>query len=199
MIDLNLTKFLNATHYKILISKTISANNFKGIPEDNNLRKVGIPQADNVNKIIEFSVRVLEGYDNAESIKTLLGFVNRQSSYYRQAAEMLGLVETTDGYRYKLTDKGEELVKLSGQARSSFVCKLLLKFPIINEIFLEISSDRNRAVTRREIGDLIIKNSNISGSTVSRRSRTIISWFRWIRNNLGIIDVYDNGTIKLAS
>jgi hypothetical protein len=54
-------------------------------------------------------------------------------------------------------------------------------------------------VTRREIGDLIIKNSNISGSTVSRRSRTIISWFRWIRNNLGIIDVYDNGTIKLAS
>ena len=192
-------KFLNATHYKILISKTISANNFKGIPEDNNLRKVGIPQADNVNKIIEFSVRVLEGYDNAESIKTLLGFVNRQSSYYRQAAEMLGLVETTDGYRYKLTDKGEELVKLSGQARSSFVCKLLLKFPIINEIFLEISSDRNRAVTRREIGDLIIKNSNISGSTVSRRSRTIISWFRWIRNNLGIIDVYDNGTIKLAS
>ena len=110
---------------------------------------------------------------------------------------MLGLVETTDGYRYKLTDKGEELV--SGQARSSFVCKLLLKFPIINEIFLEISSDRNRAVTRREIGDLIIKNSNISGSTVSRRSRTIISWFRWIRNNLGIIDVYDNGTIKLAS
>ena len=192
-------KLVKAAHYRILISKTISANNFKGIPEDNNLRKVGIPQADNVNKIIEFSVRVLEGYDNAESIKTLLGFVNRQSSYYRQAAEMLGLVETTDGYRYKLTDKGEELVKLSGQARSSFVCKLLLKFPIINEIFLEISSDRNRAVTRREIGDLIIKNSNISGSTVSRRSRTIISWFRWIRNNLGIIDVYDNGTIKLAS
>jgi hypothetical protein len=67
-------KFLSATHYKILISKTISANNFKGIPEDNNLRKVGIPQADNVNKIIEFSVRVLEGYDNAESIKTHVRF-----------------------------------------------------------------------------------------------------------------------------
>ena len=191
-------KLLNATHYKILISKTISANNFKGIPEDNNLRKVGIPQADNVNKIIEFSVRVLEGYDNAESIKTLLGFVNRQSSYYRQAAEMLGLVETTEGYRYRLTDKGEKLVKLSGQARSSFVCKLLLKFPIINEIFLEISSDRNRAMTRREIGDLIVRNSSISGSTVMRRSRTIISWFKWIRNNLGIIDVDSSGTIKFA-
>jgi hypothetical protein len=111
---------------------------------------------------------------------------------------MLGLVETTDGYRYKLTNKGEELVKLSGQARSSFVCKLLLKFPIINEIFLEISSNRNRAITRREIGDLIVKNSSISGSTVLRRSRTIISWFKWIRNNLGIVDVDANGIIRFT-
>ena len=191
-------KLVKAAHYRILISKTISANNFKHIPEDNNLRKAGIPQADDVNKIIEFSVRVLEGYDNAESMRTVLGFVNRQSSYYRQAAEMLGLVEITEGYRYRLTEKGEKLVKLSGQARSSFVCKLLLQFPIINEIFLEISSDRNRAITSREIGDLIVRNSGISGSTVMRRSRTIISWFKWIRNNLGIVDVDSSGTIKFA-
>jgi hypothetical protein len=190
---------VNAAHYKIVISKTISANSFKGIPEDNNLRRVGVPQADDVNKIIEFSIRVLEGYDNAESIRNALGFVNRQSSYYGQAAEMLGLVETTEGYRYRLTDKGEKLVKLSGQARSSFVCKLLLQFPIINEIFLEISSDRNRAVTRREIEDLIVRNSSISGSTVVRRSRTIISWFKWIRNNLGIVNVDANGIIRFAS
>lgn len=192
-------KLVNAANYKISILKSISANDFKCIPEDNNLRKAGIPQADDVNKIIEFSIRVLDGYDNADSIKAMLGFVNRQSSYYRQAAESLGLVKTIEGHRYRLTNKGEKLVKLSGEARSSFVCKLLLQFPIINEIFLEICSDRDRVVTRKEIGDLIIKNSNISGSTVSRRSRTIISWFRWIRNNLGIIDVYDNGTIKFAS
>ena len=192
-------KLVRAAQYKILISKTISANNFKHIPEDNNLRRVGIPQVDDVNKIIEFSIRVLEGYDNAESIKAVLGFVNRQSSYYRQASELLGLIETANGYRYRLTDKGEKLVKLSGQARSSFVCKLLLQFPIINEIFLEICSDRDRVVTRKEIEDLIIKNSNIRGSTVLRRSRTIVSWFRWIRNNLGIIDVYDNSAIKFAS
>jgi C-terminal AAA-associated domain len=191
-------KLVKAAHYRILISKTISANNFKHIPKDNNLRKAGIPQADDVNKIIEFSVRVLEGYDNAESMRTVLGFVNRQSSYYRQAAEMLGLVEITEGYRYRLTEKGEKLVKLSGQARSSFVCKLLLQFPIINEIFLEISSDRNRAITSREIRDLIARNSGISGSTVMRRSRTIISWFKWIRNNLGIVDVDSSGTIKFA-
>ena len=188
-----------AARYRILVSRKISASSFRSIPKDNTLRKIGIPQADDVNKIIEFSVRVLEGYDNAENMKTVLGFVNRQSSYYRQAAELLGLIETIEGYRYRLTDKGEELVKLSGQARSSFVCKLLLKFPVINEIFLEISSDRNRVVTRKEIGDLIMKNSSISGSTVLRRSGTIISWFKWIRNNLGLVNVNRTGTITFAS
>ena len=76
---------------------------------------------------------------------------------------MLGLVYITEGNRYRLTEKGEKLVKVSGQARYIFVCKLLLQFPIINEIFLEISSDRNRAITNREIGDLIVRNSGISG------------------------------------
>ncbi len=164
-------KLISGAHYRILFSKTISADNFKGIPEDNSLRKVEIPQVDDVNKIIEFSIRVLEGYDNAESIKVVLGFVNRQSSYYRQAAELLGLVETTEGHRYRLTDKGEKLVKLSGETRSNFVCRQLLQFPIINEIFLEISSNRKKMVTRKEIEDLIVRTSSISGSTVLRRSR----------------------------
>ena len=60
---------------------------------------------------------------------------------------------------------------------------------------LEICSDRNRAVTRREIGYLTVRNSSISGSTVLRRSRTIISWFKWIRNSLGMVDVDSNRTI----
>ena len=58
-----------------------------------------------------------------------------------------------------LTDKEEKLVKLSGQNRSSFVSKLLLQFPIINKTFLEISSDKDKSITRKEIGDSIMKNS----------------------------------------
>ena len=41
-----------------------------------------------VNHILSVS----EGYDTAEKIKHAFGFVNRQSSYYRHAAEILGLV-----------------------------------------------------------------------------------------------------------
>jgi hypothetical protein len=51
---------------------------------------------------------VFEGYDTADKIKHVFGFVNRQSSYYRRASEILGLVSRDKGGRYRLTERGEE-------------------------------------------------------------------------------------------
>jgi hypothetical protein len=104
----------------------------------------------------------------------IFGFVKRQSSYYRQAAELLGLVEL-DGYKYKLAQKGEEFLKLPSEQKANFVCKLLLEFPIINEIFLQISIDRTKTLTRNDIIELLQKRSHIRGSTLKRRTQTIIS------------------------
>ena len=92
--------------------------------------KKEIPQADDVNKISEFPLRVSEGYDTADKIKHEFGFVNRQSSYYRHASEILGLVSRDKRWRYKLTDIGEEYLRLSSQQKSRYLCKLLLEFPI---------------------------------------------------------------------
>jgi hypothetical protein len=71
--------------------------------------KKEIPQADDVNKISEFPLRVSEGYDTADKIKHAFGFVNRQSSYYRHASEILGLVSRDKRSRYKLTSIGEDI------------------------------------------------------------------------------------------
>jgi hypothetical protein len=49
------------------------------------------------------------------------------------------------------------------------------------------------------IVDLLKKNSHLTGSTLGRRAQTIITWFRWIRNNLGIVEVNKNGDIKISS
>src|SRR5919197_6331619 len=79
-----------------------------------------------------------------------------------------------------------------------FICRLLLEFPIMNEIFLDISSDRDRYVTKQHIIDLLKKKSDLTGSTLERRARTIRSWFRWIRNNLGIVEVDRYGRIRIS-
>jgi hypothetical protein len=186
---------IQCKHYKISVSNIPSVKQFTDVRARKDL---AIPQADDVNKIIQFPLSVYEGYDTSGKMESVFDFTNRQSSYYRHASEILGLVESDDRRRYKLTDKAEEYFKLPAEKRSNFICRLLLEFPIMNEIFLDISSDRDKSVTKQHIIDLLKKKSDLTGSTLERRARTIRSWFRWIRNNLGIVEVDRYGRIRIS-
>jgi hypothetical protein len=64
-------------------------------------------------------------------------------------------------------------------------------------MFIDISTDRSRIVTKQEIIQLLKKKSHLTGSTLERRARTIRSWFRWIRNNLGLVEVDASGNIRI--
>ncbi len=145
---------------------------------------------------IVLMVYACDRYNTAEKIKHSFGFVNRQSSYYRHASEILGLVSKDNGWKYKLTDKGEEFLRLPSQQRYHYLCKLLLEFPVINEVFLDIVVDPSSVIRRQHIVELLRKYSHLGGSTLGRRAQTIISWFRWIMNNIGIVEVDKNGDIS---
>jgi hypothetical protein len=181
--------------YRIKIIESLSVKDYQNVSSDRS--KTVIPQADDVNKIIQFPLRVFEGYDTSKRMIDAFGFVSRQSSYYRQAAEILGLIISEDNYRYKLTPKGEQYLRLHSEKRAGFICKLLLEFPVMNNIFIDISTDRNRVVTKQEIIRLLKKKSLLTGSTLERRGRTIRSWFRWIRNNLGLVEIDKAGNIRI--
>jgi hypothetical protein len=156
------------------------------------------PQADSVSKIMEFPFRVSEGYDTALKMTKAFGFVERQSSYYRAAAQELGLIEL-EGNRYRLTSTGEAFVRLPTDKRVDEMCKLLLRYPIISTVFNSISSDPDRVFTRDEVTALLRRSSKISGSTLPRRAQTIVAWFKWIRNNLGLVEVDKDGSIRVAT
>lgn len=68
----------------------------------------------------------------------------------------------------------------------------------MNKIFIDISSDHNKVITKQDIIKLLKEKSSLTGSTLERRARTIRSWFRWIRNNLGIVEVDKDGNIKVS-
>ena len=176
---------IQCKQYQIKVSKVLSIKQFQNIKPLQ--KKLNIPQADKVDRIIQFPLMISEGHDTAEEMMGVFDFTNRQSSYYRHASEILGLVTSDDDNKYRLTERGEEYLKLPSEKKSNFICKLLLEFPIMNEIFLDISSDRNKLVTKQNIIDLLKKKSVLTGSTLERRARTIRTWFRWIRNNLGIV------------
>jgi hypothetical protein len=189
-------KLVQCKQYQIKISKRASVKEYQNVRPIENKKE--IPQANDVNKISEFPLRIFEGYDTADKIKHAFGFVNRQSSYYRHASEILGLVSRDQNGRYKLSDRGEAYLSLSSQRKSQYICKLLLEFPIVNQVFLDISIEPGKVINRQHIVDLLKKNSHLTGSTLGRRAQTIVSWFRWIRNNLGIVDVNKNGDIRIS-
>jgi hypothetical protein len=189
-------KLVQFKHYRVKTPERVSVKEYQNVRPVKNKKE--IPQADDVNKISEFPLRISEGYDTADKIKHVFGFLNRQSSYYRHASEILGLVSRDKRSTYKLTDIGEEYLHLSSQQKSRYLCKLLLEFPVVNEVFLDISIDPSKVIGRKHIVELIRKSSHLTGSTLERRAHTIISWFKWIRNNIGIVEVNDNGKIRIS-
>ena len=128
---------IQSKQYQIKVSKVLSVKQFQDIQPAQ--EKIKIPQADKVDRIIQYPLMISQGHDTAEKMMSLFDFTNRQSSYYRHASEILGLVKSDDNNKYKLTDRGKEYLELPAEKRANFICRLLLEFPMMNEIFLDIS------------------------------------------------------------
>lgn len=188
-------KLVRSRQYQVKLTDIVSVKEYQNVQPAR--MKLDIPQADDVNKILQFPFRVFEGYDTSEKMIDAFGFVQRQSSYYRQAAEILGLV-VLEKNRYKLTQVGEQYLRLAERDKANFICKLLLEFPVMHDIFLQISIDPSKSYGRSDIVNLLRQKSHLTGSTLGRRAQTIISWFKWIRNNLGIVEVDRENNVRIA-
>ena len=189
--EFNSIRLLRYKAYQIRVSRVVPVKRYQNISPASRL--IDIPQADDVNKIMLFPFMVSEGYDTAKKMVEAFAFDIRQSSYYRQAAELLGLVDREKG-KYKITLKGESLLVLSSKDKPNFMCRLLLEFPVLNEIYLGVTAE-NKKFSRDDIVNLLRLKSHIRGNTLRRRTQTVVAWFRWIKNNIGIVDVEPNGTI----
>jgi hypothetical protein len=94
---------IQCKQYQVKVYKVPSIKQFRNVP----VRKgIDIPQADDVNKIIQFPVKVFEGYDSAKKMRGIFGLVARQITYYGQASETLGLVKRHRD-KYEVTDIAE--------------------------------------------------------------------------------------------
>jgi hypothetical protein len=137
-----------------------------------------IPQANDLDKIIEFVFRVSEGINNYQAIANHFDFDHRQSSYYREATEALGLIRARDG-RYELTEVGKQFVKLNTEHRSIFLTELLMDFRPI-QAGMEILKTQ-QILTNEDLIDIVAQSDALlSGSTVKRRGGSLRAWFRGI-------------------
>lgn len=161
----------------------------KGIVEYKDL----VPQANDLNKVIELVFKTSEGLNDYRQIAHYFDFNERQSSYYREAAEALGLV-SAEGGRYHLTEAGKLLVKLPAEKRNIFVVELLSDFNIVKQ-GLDLLRN-NGELYQEDVKKIIESNSKLSGSTIPRRASSLMSWFKWIAESTGSAE-FDKGAIKM--
>lgn len=159
--------------------------------------KVIVPQANDVEKILEFPFRVSEGMNNSADIAKYFDFDPRQSSYYREATEALGLVELRNG-KYYLTDIGQVFIASPVQKRNELLARLMFELPIMHEVLMEILIKPSKKISGKEIINIVESNSYLTGSTLPRRTQTILAWFRWIQKGVGILSVED-GDLSINS
>ena len=151
------------------------------------------PQADDVEKIIGLTIGAAEGIDTAEKMAQHFQFDKRQSAYYQQASESLGLV-FSDG-KYHLTEVGREFVSKNRAGRIEMLTELMMDFSLIR-----IAHDllvTKGVLTREELEKVVERNSTITGSTIKRRAQTLQSWLGWIGETTGTFE-FEKGTFALT-
>lgn len=191
LTDYNSLRLIDAASYRIVTRDEIDLDDIQ--PASIEYKDI-IPQANDLDKVMELVFKVSEGLDGAQAIADYFDFNTRQSSYYREAAEALGLVRM-DGSTYQITSAGEHLTNLEAQDRNVYFSQVLANFKLVKD---GLDMLRAKSALRREdIERLIEQNSNLSGSTIRRRADSLMSWYRWISKKTGTL-VIENGELRSA-
>jgi hypothetical protein len=147
-----------------------------------------VPQADTFERVAEMPLLVEQGIDTSAKVAKHYRFDPRQSSYYRQAAEFLGLVsQDKRSHVYQLTDLGREYVNRPADERRQLLAGLLAQFPPVRTA-LELSAKAGEhGIGRTEIAKFIERNSTVANSTPDRRAATVLAWLRWLQAATGAV------------
>ena len=154
-------------------------------------RGVKIPQADELDRVIQVIERAGLGVRDSRGVANIMGFNPRQSSYYREAAEILGFLNPSK--KYHLTDTGRQLLVSDQQKRTKLMSAALIRYPVITAILSCLQSEVCEEVSRNDIIALVLAIRHLDRTTAERRAQTIMSWLRWLQTNVGIVEVEENG------
>lgn len=166
----------------------------KEFETDNNI----VPQADDLNKIFELLTLVNSGQNTVPEIADYFVFDERQSNYYGEAAEFLGLITRSRG-TFELTDRGNKFISTVPKDQQLFMAKLILNSWLFKELIKK--AKRKGYFSKEDIEDVIANvdatygGKRYSSSTISRRRMSVWAWVTWISDELKTFDIEDDRII----
>jgi len=153
-----------------------------------------VPQADDLNKILELLTLINSGQNTVTDVADHFVFDVRQSNYYGEAAEFLGLITRNRGV-FELTERGFQFISTDPSRQQLFIAKLVINTWFFKELLRR--AKRKGYFTILDIQDLIEAVEKENGdrrytqSTVGRRIKTIVSWVRWISEEFKSFEMQD--------
>jgi hypothetical protein len=156
-----------------------------------------IPQANDVTKVMELPFRVAEGQTTVAALARAFEFNERQSRYYREAAEALGLVWARNG-KMGLTETGREFVSLPAQGRNELLFRQIFRLPLFYALLIELFLDPDKSLSQAQLVTIIERFSRYRGDTLARRAQTVLAWLRWAERAIGVVRV-DGTTVRLLT
>jgi hypothetical protein len=153
------------------------------------------PQADDIDKILDLPLAVADGANTKYRLTKRYGFDGRQTDYYLEVAEMLGLASRENGI-YILSEDGKKYLRMDPGQQKLMVIRKMIAVPIVSLLIGELATSAGKALSKEEIERLIEDNANIHGTTVGRRARSLMTWFRWIGEETGLFSV-DNDFVRM--
>lgn len=141
-------------------------------------KSIEIPQADSLLVVEKTVIALASGAKDDVSISQYLGYSERQGHYYRKAAELCGFAVLTDG-KSQPTDLGIKLVNSkSEEERVTILQEGVMSIPLIAALVDEFAQGYGNLGNRREIVFWLSQNTDLSISTATRRSSTILNYLR---------------------
>ncbi|HEY9677147.1 MAG TPA: hypothetical protein V6C76_04025 [Drouetiella sp.] len=152
----------------------------RSIPVEPEPLDAPLPQANDLNKVIDVICLIEQGVSELQDITETLGVVERQAYYYGDAARYLGYV----GAKRAITEDGIALAREKSRlGRVLLLLRKMLTRPVMRDSILLLES-RGFSIDAIESDDLanIIRThrTDLTGDTIVRRASTVRNWLRWL-------------------
>jgi len=158
------------------------------------------PQADDLNKVLELLTLINSGQNTVNEIADYFVFDPRQSHYYGEAAEYLGLITRERGV-FDLTPRGLAFITTPPDKQQLAAARIVVSSWIFVELINRARrkgyftvDDIEQVITMTRLPD---GRQRYTRSTIGRRRQTIIAWVRWLTQRFGVF-TYEQGRYRLV-
>jgi DNA adenine methylase len=154
-------------------------------------RTTYVPQADDPSKLTAMLEGIAEGLTTADQLANRFQFDPRQSNYYGEAAEELGMITRERRHGFSLTDLGSRIARMNTDVAAREVIERILTLPVFREIAESAVKTGSPTVSQDQIPQMIVRASEgrYNETTVRRRVQSVVAWLNWIGEVTGTIRV----------